>query len=204
MSKAQIFIAEDDPSIAEDLKFRIESLGYGISGTTAHAQEALFLVQQARPDLVLMDIQLRGEMDGIEAAQQLHTLDFPVVFVTGYWDGPVLERAKQAQPYGYVVKPYETRDLKTSVELGLHKHRLDRERHRLLHGDATADLLSICAYCKSIKEQPEKWILMETFITKLTGLSFSHGMCPDCFEKVKRQLDQLAQNSPSDGSLILG
>src|SRR5690349_18708217 len=102
MLKPQILIAEDDALIVCDMKDRLESLGYEVLATAQRAREALVLVQDLKPDMVLMDIQLPGEMDGITAAEQIRMLHIPVVYVTGYCDGPLLERAKLTEPYGYI------------------------------------------------------------------------------------------------------
>src|SRR5436190_22230510 len=209
MRTKQIIIAEDDALIVEDMKARLESLGYEVSRTTSCAQEAVFLVQGLKPDLVLMDIQLPGEMDGIQAAEQIRPLHVPVVYVTGYCDGPVLERAKLTEPYGYVLKPYQTRDLKAAIEIGLYKHRAERDRERLLQDafakvKALTGLLSICAYCKKIKDEVGYWSEIENYIMRHTDASFTHGMCPDCFERLKKQLDGLQETGGAVGSIVIG
>src|SRR6266404_627847 len=212
MPKAQIFIAEDDALIACDMKDRLESLGYAVPGTAPRAQEAIVLVQSLKPDMVLMDIQLPGEMDGITAAAQIRMLQIPVVYVTGYCDGPLLERAKLTEPYGYILKPYETRDFKTTIEVGLYKHRIERERDQLLRGlqeslkkaSELAGLLSICAYCKKIKEDTGRWREIEMYIMERSQASFTHGMSPECFKRVKKQLDDLDETGADRSSIVLG
>ena len=209
MRKRQLIIAEDDALIVDDMKGRLESLGYEVSRTTPYAQEAVLLVQGLKPDLVLMDIQLPGEMDGIEAAEQIRPLHVPVVYVTGYCDGPILERAKLTEPYGYIIKPYQTRDLKAAIELGLYKHRAERDRDRLVQDalakvKALSGLLSICAYCKKIKDDEGYWGEIENYIMRHSNASFTHGMCPDCFARLKKQLDELQENGGGVGSIVLG
>src|SRR5215831_5288370 len=115
--KAQILIAEDDPSVAQELKCRLESLEYEVVGLTHYAEEAVDLADSLKPDLVLMDIQLAGEMDGIQAAEQIRKLRVPLIYVSGYCDGPMLQRAQHTEPYGYILKPYRTSDLRISVEM---------------------------------------------------------------------------------------
>ena len=211
MRKRRIIIAEDDALIVDDMKGRLESLGYEVSRTTPSAQEAVLLVQGLKPDLVLMDIQLPGEMDGIEAAEQLRALDVPVVYVTGCCDGPILQRAQVTEPCGYILKPYETRELRTTIEIGLYKHRVERERDRghqrlqdtLASVKTLAGLLPICCYCKKIKDGEGRWSEVEAYIMKHTDASFTHGMCPCCFERVKKQLDVLAENGSVHGPILL-
>src|SRR6266571_3356683 len=212
LPKPQIFIAEDDALIVCDMKDRLESLGYEVPGTSPRAKEALVLVESLKPDMVLMDIQLPGEMDGITAAAQIRMLQIPVVYVTGYCDGPVLERAKLTEPYGYILKPYETRDFRTTIEVGLYKHRVERERELLLKGlqeslskvSGLAGLLSICAYCKKIKEDTGYWREIEMYIMEHSQASFTHGMCPECFKRVKKQLDDLDETGSGRDSIVLG
>jgi CheY-like chemotaxis protein len=173
--------------------------------------EAVDLAQSLRPDMVLMDIQLPGEIDGIEAAGQLRNLDVPVVYVTGYCEGPLLQRAKMTEPYGYILKPYHTHELETTIELGLYKHRADQERGRMLKDlqeklancKTLAGLLPICCYCKKIKDDAGRWSEIEAYIMLRTGASFTHGMCPGCFEKVKKQLDALQQSGGDVGSMLM-
>jgi two-component system, response regulator PdtaR len=210
-AQSRILIAEDDPLVAQDLKERLEMLEYDVCHTTASGQEAVEAVARLNPGLVLMDIQLKGEVDGIQAAEQIRSLAVPVVYVTGYCDGLVLERAKKTEPYGYILKPYETRDLKATIEIGLCKHRAEREREVLLKQlqnalaglKALSGLLSICAYCKKIKDGT-RWSEIETYIMAHSQTSFTHGMCPDCFNRVKQQLDELAANGSVTGSVVIG
>src|SRR6266446_5494342 len=193
----RILIAEDDPLTALDLKERLESLNYEVSATTSRGREAVSLAQRLIPDLILMDIQLPGEIDGIEAAKQLRALHLPVVYVTGYYDGAILQRAKATEPYGYILKPYDTPNLKTSIEVGIHKHRAEREREHLAQrlqdaltsAKILSGLLSICAYCKKIKDDAGTWNQIEAYIMLRTSATFTHGMCPDCFENVRKQLE---------------
>src|SRR5438105_3829076 len=132
MGSEQILIAEDDEFVAEDLQARLTGLGYDKFLNTSRAHEAVWLVECLKPDLVLLDIGMPGEMDGIEAGRQIRELETAVVYVTGYCEGPILERAKMTEPCGYILKPYETRHLKTTIEMGLHKHRAEQERARVL------------------------------------------------------------------------
>jgi len=212
LPKTQILIAEDDPFIICDMKSRLESLGYEVSGTAVRARDAVVLVETLKPDMVLMDIQLPGDMDGITAAGQIRMLQIPVVYVTGYCDGPLLERAKLTEPYGYIHKPYETRDFRTTIEVGLYKHRVERKRDQLLKGleetlskvKSLAGLLSICSYCKKIKEDTGRWREIEMYIMERSQASFTHGMCPDCFARVKKQLDDFGETGSTSGSMVLG
>lgn len=127
MSKATIVVVEDEAIVAMDLRAKLEDLGYAVPGSSHSGEEAVKLVSLIQPDLVLMDIRLSGEMDGVQAAGEIHqTLDIPVVFLTAYADEPTLDRAKQTEPLGYLLKPVDHKSLQTVVELALHKHEIDQ------------------------------------------------------------------------------
>jgi len=123
-----IFVVEDEAIVASDIRETILSLGYAAAGTAKTGELALEKIQQSRPDLVLMDIHLAGEMDGIETAGKVHAMyDIPVIYLTAYADKVLLDRAKITEPYGYVVKPYDERELHSVIEMALYKHRVEHE-----------------------------------------------------------------------------
>ena len=131
-SHPQILIVEDEPIVAADLKVRLELLGCQVVGAVPSGEKAVALAEQRRPDLVLMDIRLEGRMDGIEAAQEIRRQwRLPVVYLTAYADDATLERAKVTEPYGYILKPFKDRELKTVIEMALYKHHAEEEIRRL-------------------------------------------------------------------------
>lgn len=145
---AAIFIVEDENIVALDIRQCLERLGYRVLGTAGSGERAIEAVTELKPDLVLMDIRLRGEMDGIEAAEAIRTaLHLPVVYLTAYADTKTLTRAKVTEPYGYVLKPFEERELHTVIEMALYKHqieerlRISEERYRDLFEEAQLALL---------------------------------------------------------------
>lgn len=128
MAKARIVVVEDEAIVAMDLKAKLEDLGYAVPGSTHSGEEAVNMVSLIQPDLVLMDIRLSGEMDGVQAAGEIHeTLNIPVVYLTAYADEATLERAKQTGPLGYLLKPVDHKSLQSVVELALHKHEMDQQ-----------------------------------------------------------------------------
>jgi diguanylate cyclase (GGDEF)-like protein len=139
MNHVRILVVEDENIIAMDLKRRLAFLGYEVVGTLATGEEAIEKADELHPDLILMDIVLKGKVDGIEAAQQIRAHSGPpVVFITAYSDDKTLQRARQVDPYGYIIKPFEDRELVASIEMGLYKHRVERELfHRAFHDDLT-------------------------------------------------------------------
>lgn len=133
MTKAtRILIVEDEPIVGADLKIRLTLMGYEVSGSVSSGEQAIAMAQRLRPDMVLMDIRLKGAMDGVEAARQLRAQsNIPVIFLTAYSEDATLERAKMAEPYGYLLKPFEDRELKTTIEVAIHKCCADMEIRRL-------------------------------------------------------------------------
>lgn len=129
-SKAsQILIVEDEYVIAANLQENLETLGYGVSDIASSATEAIEKAITLRPDLVLMDIQLQGDMDGIQAAEQIWTrLQIPVIYVTGHSDKSTLDRAKVTFPFGYILKPVKGKELYVAIETALSRY----EREQLL------------------------------------------------------------------------
>ncbi len=133
MPKATILIVEDEAIVAEDLSQKLGRLGYEVRGITARGEEAVALARERRPDLVLMDIRLQGAMDGVEAAEHIRReCAVPVIFLTAHSDRETLERAKLAEPFGYILKPFEELELETHIEMALYKHQAEQalRRHR--------------------------------------------------------------------------
>jgi signal transduction histidine kinase/DNA-binding response OmpR family regulator len=123
MSRANILIVEDEIIIAKDIKASLESMGYSVTSIVKSGERAIEKAKQEHPDLILMDIKLKGDMDGIELSQLIRSsLDIPIVFLTAYADEEKLERAKLTLPFGYVLKPFRARDLKVTIEMALYTH----------------------------------------------------------------------------------
>lgn len=127
MPSKKILIVEDELMIAEDIQESLGNAGYDVVGMVATGPDALGAVRRQRPDLVLLDIRLRGDMDGIATAreaQQIH--DCAVIYLTAYADSQTLQRAKLTSPFGYVLKPFREKELLAMVEITLYRHELDR------------------------------------------------------------------------------
>jgi len=123
---SRVFIVEDEVLVARDIKSRLEKLGYQVIGTAARGDDAVTRVLGERPDLILMDINLKGDMDGIEAADRIRAeADLPIIFCTAYSNDETLARAKVTVPYGYVLKPFDNRELEITIEIALHKHQME-------------------------------------------------------------------------------
>ncbi len=128
MNKPQILVVEDETIVALDIKQRLTRLGYTVPALAASGAEALDKAIKTQPDLVLMDIKLKGEMDGVTAAKQIRSrFDIPVIYLTAFADGPTLQRAKMTAPYGYLLKPFEEKELYSTIEMVLHRHQLEQK-----------------------------------------------------------------------------
>lgn len=126
MSGSKILIVEDEAVVSLDITRRLEKMGYEIMGRLASGEEALELIQQDRPDLVLMDINLQGEIDGIETANKLYQdHNIPVIYLTAYAGESTLERAKESKPYGYILKPFKERELHATIEIAISRHQTE-------------------------------------------------------------------------------
>jgi two-component system, response regulator PdtaR len=122
MSGEKILLVEDDDVIAKVADWRLKKLGYTVCGRATNAAEAMELVVNTKPDIVLMDINIKGDVDGIETAKMIRKgFNIPVVYVTSHSDGPTLERAKETRPDGFIVKPFDDEDLRVAIELALKK-----------------------------------------------------------------------------------
>ena len=128
MSKTNVLIVEDEGIVAMDIKNQLETLGYNIIAAVPTGEEAIKIAEESHPDVVLMDIQIQGEIDGVETTERIHRLfDIPVIFLTANSDETTLQRAKVTGPFGYLLKPFEERDLHTTIEMALFRHKLERE-----------------------------------------------------------------------------
>ena len=126
MSKTQIMIVEDESIVAEDIKTSLEKMGYNVPVVVSSGEDAINKAEETRPDLVLMDIVLRGKINGIEAAGVIHSrLNVPVIYLTAYTDDNIIKRAKVTEPFGYITKPFENRELKSNIEMALYKHKIE-------------------------------------------------------------------------------
>ncbi|MBI5652701.1 MAG: diguanylate cyclase [Chloroflexi bacterium] len=145
MSTTRILIVEDEMVAAKILELRLTRLGYTPVGIVPSGEQAIETARTLQPDLVLMDIDLSGALDGVQAAEQIRAqFDLPVIFTTAHSDAETLERAKITEAFGYLVKPFDPRDLHNAIEIGLYKHTIERrlkeseERYRLI-SELTSD-----------------------------------------------------------------
>lgn len=120
----KVLVVEDEGVVAMDMTQELESAGYSVVGHVISGEAAVAKAGELRPDVILMDIHLQGEIDGIAAAEQISTrFNIPIIFVTAHADEATLQRAKLTRPYGYVIKPFEPNELRANIEIALHRYR---------------------------------------------------------------------------------
>jgi two-component sensor histidine kinase len=126
-TSARILVVEDGLIMARDIERRLATMGYRSAGLASTGEDAIRKARENHPDLVLMDVNLKGPIDGIQAAEQIRlAADIPIVYVTGYSDDATLARARVTEPFGYVLKPFNERELRTTIEIALYRHQVNR------------------------------------------------------------------------------
>ncbi|MEO0403440.1 MAG: response regulator, partial [Bacteroidota bacterium] len=124
----KILVTEDESIVRKDIERSLKKLGYDVIASADTGEKAIELAKEVKPDLALMDIMLKGDMTGIEAAAQIKKFhDIPVIFLTAYADETTLNRAKITEPHGYILKPFKEIDIHTSIEMAMHKHGREKE-----------------------------------------------------------------------------
>jgi DNA-binding LytR/AlgR family response regulator len=123
-----ILVTEDESIVRKDIERSLKKLGYNVVGSADTGEKAVELAISLKPDIALMDIFLKGEMTGIEAAERIkREIDIPIIFLTAYADESTLAKAKVTEPHGYILKPFKEIDIHTSIEMAIHKHKKERE-----------------------------------------------------------------------------
>ena len=173
MRLTRILVVEDETIVAMDVKDRLTELGYEVAGVADRGAEALELAASTRPDLVLMDIRLKGEMDGITAAEEIRQRwRIPVIYLTAFSEDGTLQRAKLTEPFGYIIKPFEDREIQSAIEMALYKHQAeerlrDSERRyattltSIGDGVIATDPLSAVTFMNPVAEKLTGWSLAE-------------------------------------------
>jgi CheY-like chemotaxis protein len=189
MTETQVLVVEDEVIVAKHIQSRLKSLGYKPPILAFSGDEALHKADEQPVDLVLMDISLGGDLDGVAAAETFRSrFHIPVIFLTAFADETTVQRAKLTEPYGYILKPFEVRELQIAIEMALYKHRAEQEREQLIAElqqammtiKALSGIIPICASCKKIRDEAGDWYPPEVYIRDHTDAEFSHGLCPGC------------------------
>lgn len=179
MPDEKILIVEDEAIVAIEIQDKLQEIGFPPPGIAHNGEQALKMIKESPPNLILMDINLGEGMNGIETTKKIHSnFDIPVIYLTAYSDDETLQKAKITTPYGYITKPFNERELHIVIEIALYRHKTEKEL-KTLRG-----ILPICASCKKIRDDKGYWAQIETYIREHSEVEFSHSLCPDCAKKL--------------------
>jgi response regulator RpfG family c-di-GMP phosphodiesterase len=193
MPDIRILVVEDESLVAKDIQNMLISLGYEVIDVVSTGEEAIRLAESTSPDLVLLDIVLKGEIDGIVAARRIwERFAIPIVYLTAYADETTLQRAKVTEPFGYILKPFDQRELQTTIEMAFYKARMDRQL-REREGWLSTVLTSIG---DGVIATDSRGLItfMNPLAERLTGWT-----TPEAFHKPLRDIFQIAPNCPGGG-----
>lgn len=161
MEKLNIFIVEDESIVAKDIQNSLTKLGYNVVGFANNGLDAIEKIEEIMPDLVLMDIMIKGNLTGIDVSEKIkEKMNIPVIFLTAYADEGTLSRAKITEPYGYILKPFKEIDLHSTIEMAVYKHQKDsalqKERDFLYSlvedkSDKSGDILFVKSNSRLVK-----------------------------------------------------
>ena len=177
MGGASILVVEDEAIVRADIKDKLESLGYTVPAVASSGEEAIRQAGKTRPNLVLMDIKLKGNMDGVDAAEEIRArFDIPVVYLTAYADAETLQRAKVTEPYGYILKPFGIDELSSAIEVALYKHEMEtRLRESEARYRAVSEVISDFAYALRVEpdgDWAQEWTAGD--FSRITGFTFDN------------------------------
>ena len=128
MAKTNVLVVEDESIVSKDIQYSLKKLGYNVVGAASTGEKAFELASTTNPDIILMDIMLKGDINGIQTAERVKAeLQIPVIYLTAYADEATLAKAKVTEPYGYIIKPFKEVDLHTSIEMALYKFSKEKE-----------------------------------------------------------------------------
>lgn len=148
-NKIQVLIIEDELLIAEDIRLQLEDLGYEVVGVASEYKEAISLLNDKIPDIALIDIIIEGERDGIEVATEIKSIqDIPIIFITSHADKHTVERVKLLKPDGYLVKPFNSKDLYTAIEIAFFNHVNKQKPKNLKEDESSTFVLKDCIFIK--------------------------------------------------------
>ncbi len=199
MKKKRILIIEDELIIAEEIAIRLKRKNYSVVGICDNAELAIEVIKKKVPDLVLLDITLRGKMDGIELSALIkNNHNIPVIFITANNDHSTFEKAVITEPFGYITKPIDDNILANSIEIALYKAIIDNEKNLLIinlkkaleENSNLKKILPICACCKKIRDNHGKWYQLEDFISKVSNINFTHSICDECLNNYYPELSK--------------
>jgi two-component system, response regulator PdtaR len=201
-SKIRVLVVEDDTVLALDIQMRLHLLGYEVPAILSTGEAAVAEVERDPPDFVMMDIMLRGKTEGTEAALEIHRrFHIPIIFLTAYTDEKTIMKAKLAEPYGYITKPFDDTSLRVTLDIAVHNASMERERRELTAKLAEAvdvirrlsGLLPVCKSCMSVVDNRGLWQPLPEYLAQHPQAELSQRFCPVCAER--NQLRQTADRA---------
>jgi len=187
--KGSILVVEDEKIIAKDIANVLKKFGYAVPAIASSGEEAIRRLEEMPVDLVLMDIVLKGDIDGIEAAKRItERFNIPVVHLTAYADEDTLSRVKETRPFGYIIKPFKERELYTTIEIALHNHRQSLE-NRKLEEKRIEELRQKLQQLQQFSEVTGTLFkkFLQDLSEPLSNLSFALGLLKDAESEQKRE-----------------
>lgn len=192
----KILLVEDEIIIALDLKLSLENQGYIVSEHVTKGEDVINSILNNKPDLILMDIKLAGEIDGVETAQMVHdNFNIPVIFITSYSNKQIIERAKKTNPFGYIVKPFEDRELYTNIEIAFFKHEVEikLKESEKKYRELSESIQQIIFECDvngliSYLNEPGMQLLGVTYPEIAKGIQLNSFMPNDTFDTIKKRI----------------
>jgi len=188
-NQPKIIIVEDEILVAKDIQSQLESFGYFVPCILNTGEEVIHAAGKYLPDLFLMDIILAGSIDGIEAALKVkNAYNISSIFLTGNANNDFIQRIKKVDPLGFIVKPFDSEELKANIEIGIHKNKKTQLDDKIINFftklSNNGNMIPICAKCKKIENGNNKWTVFEEYFFEKIGLEFTHGICPDCIREI--------------------
>ncbi|PWR73257.1 response regulator [Methanospirillum lacunae] len=198
--RKKILIVEDEFITSMDLTENLESMGFLVPATTDVAEDVLPLAREHSPDLILMDINLKGEMTGVEASNLIKKeLDIPIIFVTGQSDESTILKAIESEPFGYILKPFDDRSLKTSIAMALYKHsvehrlKLSEQRYRTI-AESSDNLIAILDVNNKFEYINKSGLnLLNTLPEKIIGSSISEIIPSSSANELHQEINNARQ-----------
>lgn len=217
MSRKSILICETEAIVALDLQQMLEGMEYEAPIIVSTGEEAVKAACSMSPSLVLTEVQLSGTLDGVAAASLIRSrMDVPIVYVTCHADDATLLRVRATRPYGFLLKPFSTRQLQVTIDLALHNHRSDAMVNRMGKSQSSSgssmegidhvqhsapmekledfpmarereSILPICSCCKQIRDHSGAWRQLEEYLGDHFDLLFTHSLCPECAKQFSPQ-----------------
>jgi PAS domain S-box-containing protein len=200
MKKSRILVVEDESIVARNIQNRLTKLGYDVCGVTSTGEDAVNLAKELQPDLVLMDIVLRGEIDGIDAAKLIRSeFHIPIIYLTAHADLGTIKRATDTEPFGYILKPFKVKEIRSAIEIALHKHKAEiRIKSRK---KAISNALTILGYSIIAVDRDLKITFLSESAEQMTGWRMDEAIDKNLYEIIK--LKHHEELSHDDVALVL-